>query len=140
VHVIFGVAVVALNAAAGLIGAVSWARRRPSVVFWYVLRAAQVAVVVQALIGLALLAEGRQPADDLHFIYGVSPLVVTFATESMRVGSAGRELEHVPDVEALSEREQAEVALRIAQRETGVMTIGVLLILTLALRAFVSAT
>ena len=41
----------------------------------------------------------------------------------------------IEDVEALERREQALIARRVALGEMGVMTIGTLLILTLALRA-----
>jgi hypothetical protein len=54
----------------------------------------------------------------------------------MRVGVAQRELETVDDVEALERREQVALARRVALNEMGVMTVGALLILTLALRAY----
>jgi hypothetical protein len=54
----------------------------------------------------------------------------------MRVGVAQRELEDVDDVEALDRGEQIAVARRVALGEMGVMTVGALLILTLALRAY----
>jgi hypothetical protein len=61
--------------------------------------------------------------------------VVTLVTEAMRAGAAQRELEDVEDVDALSRQEQREVARRVVLREMGLMTIGALLITTLALRA-----
>ena len=54
----------------------------------------------------------------------------------MRVGIAQRELEGVDDLEALDRSEQVTLAKRIALGEMGVMTVGALLILTLALRAY----
>jgi hypothetical protein len=54
----------------------------------------------------------------------------------MRVGVAQRELEGVDDIEALGRGEQVALARRVALNEMGVMTIGALLILTLALRAY----
>ena len=54
----------------------------------------------------------------------------------MRVSIAQRELEGVEDLEALERPEQVALAKRIAVGEMGVMTVGALLILTLALRAF----
>ena len=69
-------------------------------------------------------------------IYGVSPLFVTLVSEAMRAGVAQRELEGVEDVDALDPREQVMLARRVALGEMGVMTVGALLILTLALRAF----
>jgi hypothetical protein len=61
--------------------------------------------------------------------------VVTVVTEGMRAGAAQRELEDVDDVDALTPEQQREVARRVVLREMGVMTIGALLVTTLALRA-----
>jgi hypothetical protein len=54
----------------------------------------------------------------------------------MRAGVAQRELEGVEDVDALERSEQVALAKRVALGEMGVMTVGALLILTLALRAY----
>ena len=54
----------------------------------------------------------------------------------MRVGVAQRELEGVEDVETLDRPQQVAIARRVALGEMGIMTIGALLILTLALRAY----
>ena len=62
--------------------------------------------------------------------------MIALVSEGMRVGIAQRELEGVDDVEALERSEQVALAKRIALGEMGVMTVGALLILTLALRAF----
>jgi hypothetical protein len=53
----------------------------------------------------------------------------------MRAGAADRELQDVEDVNALTQEEQRAIARRVVLREMGVMTIGALLITTLALRA-----
>jgi hypothetical protein len=127
--------VIVSNLVVGAWGALAYLRQEPSVVFWYLLRAAQVAVVAQVTLGLLLLAEGRSPPDDLHYVYGIAPLVVSLVSEAMRVGVAQRELEGVADVEALERSEQARLARRVVVREMGVMTIGAILILTLSLRA-----
>ena len=133
-----GIAVLAANALAGGWGALCWLRKEPrmSIGFWPLLRTAQVAVVVQVVLGLLLLARGDRAADDLHILYGVAPLVVSLVSEGMRVGVAQRELEDVEDPEALDRSEQVAIARRVALGEVGVMTIGALLILTLALRAY----
>jgi hypothetical protein len=131
-----GIAVLAANGAAGAWGALAWLRRRPSVAFWPVLRLAQATVAVQVVVGLLLLARGDSSPDGLHIAYGIAPLVITLVSEGMRVGAAQRELEGVPDLEALERREQVAIAHRVALGEMGVMTIGALLILTLALRAY----
>jgi hypothetical protein len=135
VHMILGIAVVAANALAGAWGGVAWLRRSPSIVFWYLLRAAQATVVLQVALGLALLLSGRESPDELHAVYGIAPLVVTLVSEGMRVGAAQRELEEAGDLEALERSEQARFARRVVRREMGVMTVGALLIVTLALRA-----
>ena len=131
-----GIAVLATNAAAGAWGAVAWLRKDPSVWFWYFLRAAQAAVAAQVVLGLILLARGETAPDGLHVAYGISPLVITLFSEGMRLGAAQRELEDVADIEVLERSEQVAIARRVALAEMGVMTIGALLILTLALRAY----
>ena len=135
VHLVVGIAVLATNLLAGVWGAIAWARHDPSVWFWYLLRVAQAVVVVQVTLGLILLATGHRSSDGLHYVYGVSLLVVTLVTEGMRVGAAQRELEDVEDIDALTPRQQREIAGRVVLREMGVMTIGALLVTTLALRA-----
>lgn len=131
-----GIAVLAANAVAGITGAVLWLRNRLSNSFWYALRLAQAVVAVQVAIGFILLARGETAPDGLHIAYGVAPLVISLVSEGMRVGAAQRELEEVEDIEALGRPEQIAIARRVARSEMGVMTVGALLILTLALRAF----
>jgi hypothetical protein len=132
---VVGIAVLASNAVAGVWGAVAWLRKDPSVWFWYLLRVAQATVVIQALIGFGLLAQGLRAPDGLHAAYGFAPLLITLISEGMRVGVAQRELEGV-DVDGLDRSDQIAIARKVALAEMGVMTIGVLMILTLALRAF----
>ncbi len=139
VHLVLGVAVIAANAVAGAWGAVAWLRRSPSVVFWYLLRAAQAVVVLQVGVGLALVFGGLRPPDGLHVVYGIAPLVVTLVTEAMRVGAAQRELDDVGDLDATPRDEQVLVARRVVRREMGIMAVGALLIVTLALRAAFTA-
>jgi pseudouridine-5'-phosphate glycosidase len=93
-------------------------------------------VVVEALVGFLLLARGDSAPDGLHIAYGVAPLVIALVSEGMRVAVAQRELEGVNDLEALDRREQVALAKRVAVGEMGVMTVGALLIVTLALRAY----
>lgn len=134
-HVVLGVAVLVTNAAAGAWGGVAWLRRAPSAGFWYLLRVAQAVVVLQVAVGLALLLAGRESPDDLHFVYGIAPLVVSLVSEGMRVGAAQRELDEVPDIDALGRVEQVALARRVVRREMGIMAVGALLIVSLALRA-----
>jgi hypothetical protein len=133
-----GIGVLASNLVAAGWGVVGWLRKdaAASIVFWPLLRVAQALVVVQVLVGLLLLARGATAPDGLHVAYGVAPLLITLVSEAMRAGIAGRELEGVEDVDALERREQVLLARRVALGEMGVMTVGALLILTLALRAF----
>jgi len=130
---------VCANALAAGWGAAAWLRHEPSVWFWYLLRVAQVVVVAQVALGMWLLISGNEPEDELHYLYGVAILAVTMVSEGMRVGAAQRELDEVDDLEAPDRAEQAAVARRVVLREMGVMTIGTLLVLTLALRAGASA-
>jgi hypothetical protein len=133
-----GIAVLASNLIAAGWGAVGWLRKdaAASLVFWPLLRVAQATVVVEVLVGLLLLARGASAPDGLHVLSGVSPLLVTLVSEAMRAGIAQRELEGVEDVDALERPAQVALARRVALGEMGVMTVGALLILTLALRAF----
>jgi hypothetical protein len=135
---VVGIAVLVTNLVAAGWGVIGWLRKeaRASIVFWPLLRVAQAMVVIQALIGFLLVARGASAPDGLHIAYGVAPLVVSLVSEGMRVGIAQRELEGVEDVDALERSEQVALAKRVALGEMGVMTVGALLILTLALRAF----
>ena len=138
-HAAMGIAVMCANAVVAAWGAVAWLRGEPSVWFWYLLRVAQVVVVVQVAVGLWLLISGNRPEEELHYLYGVAILVVTMVSEGMRIGAAQRELDEVDDLDALDQAEQSALARRVVMREMGVMTIGTLLIVTLALRAGASA-
>jgi hypothetical protein len=131
-----GIGVLGANALAAGWGGIAWIRKRPSVAFWPLLRVAQAVVVIQVVLGLLLLASGERADDGLHVLYGVAPLVVSLVSEGMRVGAAQRELEGVEDLEGLERSEQVAIARRVSLNEMGVMTVGLLLILTLALRAY----
>jgi hypothetical protein len=135
---VVGIAVLVSNAVAAGWGAVGWLRKeaRAALVFWPLLRVAQASVVVQAVLGFLLLARGASAPDGLHIVYGIAPLVITVVSEAMRAGIAQRELEGVEDVDALERAEQIALARKVALGEMGVMTVGALLILTLALRAY----
>ena len=135
---VMGIAVLATNLVASVWGAIGWIRKdaRASIVFWPLLRAAQATVVIQAVVGLLLVARGESAPDGLHIAYGISPLIVSLVSEGLRVAVAQREIEEVEDIDALDRAEQVALAKRVALGEMGVMTVGALLILTLALRAF----
>jgi hypothetical protein len=135
VHLVAGIVMMALNLVAGLWGAAAWASNRASVSFWYVLRAAQVSVVVQVLLGAVLLVAGHEATDAIHYMYGTAPLVVNLFAEGMRAGAAQRELPEDVEFETLPADEQRTIALRIVRREMGIMTVSALLIAAFAFRA-----
>jgi heme A synthase len=138
-HLVLGVAVVASNLLAGAWGGIAWLRERPSVAFWYLLRGAQLAVVLQVLIGAILVVLGREPDDGLHYVYGIAPLLVSLLAEGARAGAAEREIGEL-EFEALPRERQRHVALAIVRREMGIMTLSAVVIFFLALRAaFTSA-
>ena len=139
VHIAIGVLALALTAAAGLWGAWCWWRWESSRWFWRLLRAAQASVVVEAAIGGVLLAMGRKAAN-LHFIYGVLPLLVSFIGEQLRVSSAqmimdARGFQSAAEVGRLPKAEQQELVEDIVRREVGVMVLAALVMLVLLARA-----
>jgi heme A synthase len=134
VHLIVGCAVIALNLAAFAVGGAAWLRDRSSVPFWLLLRGAQAAVFLQVMLGGLLVFTGHKPDDELHYLYGILPLVVSLIAEGARAGAAERELGDI-DFEALSADSQQSLALAIVRREMGIMAVSCGVILFLALRA-----
>ncbi len=138
-HVGLGVALIAVNAAAGAWGAWCWWRRRQGRGFWPLLRVGQGLVMLQAVDGAILLATGRD-LPELHLIYGLVPLGVSFVAEQLRIVAADtvlaqRELSGRADVEALPEAEQHELVRAILRREMGVMATSALVVALLGVRA-----
>jgi heme A synthase len=133
-HIAVGVCLIALNAAAGLLGGVAWYRDRPSVPFWFLLRAAQVSVVIQALLGGLLVVTNHKPEEGLHYLYGILPLAVSFIAEGARADAAAREVGET-DYENLPQADQEALALAIVRREMGIMAVSCGVIFFLALRA-----
>jgi hypothetical protein len=144
IHLVLGVAVMALFTAAGLLGAWRWWQVRSSTWFWRLVRAAQVALGVQVVLGGVLLALGHEPRDSLHLVYGLLPVGVSFVAEQLRVAAAQTVLDArgLPDAQAvgrLPEDEQRSVVTAILRREMGAMTLACLFIAGLVIRAgFVS--
>jgi heme A synthase len=134
VHLVVGCALVLLNAIAFAVGGIAWYRNRPSIPFWYLLRAAQAAVFLQTMLGGLLVFTGHEPDDSLHYLYGILPLVVSLIAEGARTGAAERELRDI-DIESLAPDAQQAVALAIVRREMGIMAVSCGVILFLALRA-----
>jgi hypothetical protein len=104
-----------------------------------VLRAGQVALVVQVLLGGALMALGHEP-PSLHILYGAMPVAIVFVAEQLRLVSAEqvlerRGLEGATDMRALPEFDQRVIVREIVKRETGVVAAGALVVFVLAVRA-----
>jgi heme A synthase len=133
-HIAVGVLLIALNLAAGLVGGIAWYRDRPSIPFWYLLRSAQVAVFLQALLGGLLVVTDHEPKEGLHYLYGILPLVVSFIAEGARLDAAQREVGDL-DPESLTTDEQESLALAIVRREMGIMAVSCGVIFFLGLRA-----
>jgi hypothetical protein len=140
VHIVLGLLVTGLFGAAGAWGAWRWYRVEPSQTFWRLLRAAQAVLLLEVVNGGLLLALGRSPSDDLHYVYGLLPLAVSFVAEQLRVAAAATVLaarghESAQAVGKLPEAEQRSVVLAIVRREMGVGALGALVITGLVLRA-----
>ena len=139
VHAAVGGGMTLLFAAAAALGGWRWWRVEPSDWFWRLLRAAQVVLVLEAALGGVLLLMGEQ-SDDLHYVYGLLPLAVSFVAEQLRIASAetvlaARGLESAQDMRPLPEADQRSIVLAIVRRELGVMALAAVVILGLALRA-----
>jgi heme A synthase len=134
VHLAVGCLLIVLNLLAGVIGGIAWYRDRPSIPFWYLLRAAQASVVLQALLGALLVITGHKPHESLHYLYGILPLLVSFLAEGARLGAAEREVRDI-EMASLSPEGQEAIALAIVRREMGIMAVSCGVIFFLALRA-----
>jgi hypothetical protein len=139
VHIAIGAGLIAVNAAAGLWGLWGWWRRRHAPGFWPLLRVGQALVILQAIDGAILLLMGRD-LPELHLIYGLVPLGVSFIAEQLRLAAADtvlaqRDLEGRADVEALPEPEQRALVRTILRREMGVMATSALVVALLGVRA-----
>ncbi len=134
IHLIVGVGLVAANLVAGLWGLYAWLARKPSVAFWYLLRVAQVMIILQTVLGIALLLSDHKAGSDLHYLYGLLPLPLMLITEMMRVGAAQQVVGEI-DYRKLPEDEARDLAMKIFIAETRVMALGCLIIAALCLRA-----
>lgn len=139
VHLVIGILSVALIGGAGVWGAWCWYRVRQSKLFWRLLRAGQAVIVLDMALGGVLVLLGKK-ASELHLIYGLLPLAVSFVAEQLRIAAAqmvldSRGFESAAEVGKLPEEEQRLVVVRIVQRELGVMALAALVILVLLVRA-----
>lgn len=77
VHVVLGVAAIAVCVAAAVLGFVSYRRRSGAGAFVsHGLVLAQTVLIGQAAVGLLLLSDGRRAPDRLHYTYGAIALGV----------------------------------------------------------------
>jgi hypothetical protein len=139
VHIVLGVALIAVNTVAGLYGAWAWWEDRTAPRFWPLLRIGQGLVMIEAVDGAILLVTGHD-LPDLHLIYGLVPLAVSFIAEQLRLAAADtvlgqRGLEGRADVEKLSEADQRELVRAIVRREMGVMAASAVVVALLGVRA-----
>jgi hypothetical protein len=139
VHIALGVALIAVNLAAGLYGAWAWWQWRDAPGFWPLLRAGQLLVAIEAVIGLVLSLSGKE-LPPLHLVYGLTPLAVAFLAEQLRLVAAQTELDHRKlegrdAVAALPEAERQELVRAIVRREVGVMAASALVVALLGVRA-----
>jgi hypothetical protein len=140
VHAVLGTLVTVLFAGAGTWGAIAWWRVVPAPGFWPVLRAAQLALLAEVLLGTGLWIAGRRPEDPLHYLYGLLPVAVSFIAEQLRVASAEtvldrRGLASAQDMAGLPEGDQRSIVLSIIRRELGAAAAGALACAALAIRA-----
>ncbi len=135
-------AVAALNALPGTLGAWIWYRadERPARAFWMLLRVGQGAALALVIAVGSLAAAGKYSSEHLFYLYALLALAVAFVAEQLRVASAQtildqRGLENAAAVGTLPESEQHELVAAIVRREIGVMALSALVVVFLALRA-----
>jgi hypothetical protein len=139
IHIGLGVALIAVNAVAGLYGAWAWWQERPAPGFWPLLRIGQALVMFEAVDGAILLLTGED-LPQLHLIYGLLPLGVSFFAEQLRITAAetvlaNHGLEGRADVERLAPAEQQDLVRVIVRREIGVMAASAVVVALLGVRA-----
>jgi hypothetical protein len=139
VHIALGAALIVVNLVAGLYGAWAWWRELTAPRFWPLLRIGQALVMIEAVDGAILLAIGRD-LPELHLIYGLVPLGVSFMAEQLRLAAADtvlaqRGLEGRADVERLPTADQHELVRAIVRREMGVMAASAVVVGLLGVRA-----
>ena len=142
IHATVGTLVIILNLLAGVWGGWCWWRHQPGAYFWPLLRAGQAVLVVQILQGGALVVLGHRTAD-LHILYGLLPLGVSFIGEQLRVSATESVLTtngiNRAELRDLSDTDQGALVGAVMRREMGVMAVSALVVSVLALRAAQSA-
>ena len=80
VHGVLAVIVIAVAAAAGVVGAIAWRRgREPGRLVAQLLTLAQTLLIAQVALGLLLLSDGRRNEDELHYAYGTLALAAVLS-------------------------------------------------------------
>jgi hypothetical protein len=138
-HTQLGAVAVTINAIAALIGGVAWLVHRNPKAFWILLRAGQVMIMVEAVIGATLSLTGHD-LPRLHLVYGLTPIAVAFLAEQLRIMATPtlldqRGLSGGADVAKLPEHEQRAFVAAILRREIGVMASSAAIVAVLAARA-----
>jgi hypothetical protein len=138
-HTYLGAVAVAINALAALLGGAAWATTRNPKAFWILLRAGQALVMLEAVVGSALLLAGED-MPRLHLVYGLTPIAVAFLAEQLRIMATPTLLEQRgmsggADVAKLPETEQRAFVAAILRREIGVMATSAAIVAMLAARA-----
>ena len=139
VHAAIGIAMVAVNLAAALVGAYQWWRAPHARPFWPLLRGGQALTVLAAADGLILVIAGHD-LPELHLVYGLTPIGVSFLAEQLRLAAAdtvlqSRDLEDAQAMRGLPESEQHAIVHQIVRRELGVMAVSAFVVAVLGLRA-----
>jgi hypothetical protein len=139
IHIVIGVLCIGLTGAAAVWGGWCWYRARSSRLFWWLLRGGQAFIVLEAILGGIWEATGHH-ASQLHLIYGLVPIAVSFVAEQLRIASAqmvldARGFESAADVGRLEATEQRVVVMTIVQRELGVMVLAAVVMTVLLARA-----
>jgi hypothetical protein len=138
-HTQLGALTITVNALAALIGAGAWVAQRNPRPFWLALRAGQILVMLEAVVGAALLLAGHD-LPRLHLIYGLTPIVVAFLAEQLRLATTPtfldqRGLEGGADVAKLPQDEQYALVAAIVRREIAVMATSAGVVALLCMRA-----
>jgi hypothetical protein len=92
VHVVLGIAVLAVCAAAALLGFLGYRRGSAGPFVAHSLALAQTALIAQAAVGLLLLSDGRRAPDRLHYTYGALALGVALSPWFYAPGEGPRRL------------------------------------------------
>lgn len=138
-HTFFGALAVSVNLLAALIGAVAWLFKRNPKLFWIALRTGQGLIMLEAVIGAALLLDGRD-LPRLHLVYGLTPIAIGFLAEQLKLLATQSLLDKHgysggADVAKLPIDEQRAFVTAVLRREVGTMATSAFVVAILAARA-----